>query len=344
MTLALTYKPLYPLAGELVTLALEGGVGDPNYARFEITSVPSRSAIVPGLLVDGTGAFIKTFTPDIDGKYEVTPYDIRAYLGQPSHEGDAGGAPRLVVAATTVRTTVHVVSPVDLRIATLAGHDSTLRLGVHELAIRSAALVDPATDLARLAALDATVAGAVEALVDTAVSTYNTTVATRVAALRTAYEAHRTNSGGVFHASADTTNVTNFEPPASDDAAIACLQDLYAKIIGHELAGASGGTWHTNDDTRNNVATPSPLTKAQATVVLADLEERVYERHRVQTATPTVHGAADNTNTLAAPNLLTTAIVAYLDFIASNAAVEIDNENEALGTIERVLGVEAAPR
>jgi len=344
VTLGITYTPTHPEAGDIVTITATGTTGDPAFARFELASVPSLSALTPGMLVDVNGEYINTLTPDVAGRYEITPYDVRAFVGQPQHSGDPSVA-REVVVGIGGRSAVNVVSLADLRIATLPGHDITLRLGIFASTVYSAELVNPATDLARLAALSTTVVAALTALEGVAVNVISTaTLLSRVTALRTAYEAHRILVGGSFiHASADTTNVTNYEPPNSDDAALACLQELYERIRGHELAGASGGVWHTNDDTKNTVITPAPLTKAQAIVTLSDLEERVYERHRVQTSTPSVHGAADTGNTLAAPHELTNVIVAYLDFIASNAAIAIDNENEGLGTVERVLGVTTAP-
>lgn len=339
MVAVLTYTPTRPVAGDTVTLALTGAAGDPDYARFEVVSVPDRSALTAGMLVDGNGAYLKTFVPDIEGKYEITPYDVRAFVGQPQHAGDPGGEARQTVVEQVARSFVNVVGYSDLRIGTLPGHDITLRFGLFQSTIVSAELVDPATDLARLAALDTTVAAKVALLVNVTVTSITSTLLARVTALRTAYEAHRVLVGGTFiHASADTTNVTDYEPPNTDDAALVCLQDLYEKITGHMLAGASGGTWHTNDDTKNTPLTPKPLTKAQGHVTASDLEERVYERHRVQVTSPAVHGASDTTNTLATPTALTDVIVAYLDFIAANTGIAITGENEGLGTAERILG------
>lgn len=343
MVAALTYTPIYPEPGETVTLAISGSAGDPNYSRFGLAVVPNRSALELGMLVDINGAYIKTFVPDVAGRYEIDPYDVRAFLGQPQSSGDAASEPRQVVIAKISRSYVHVVSFVDMRIATLPGHDITLRFGLAEDIIVSAELVEPSTDLARLAALSTNVVASLAGLVGDDISTVATTLVVRVTALRTAFEAHRILTAGAVHASADTTNVTNYEPPNSDDTALACLQDLYAKIIKHTIAGISGGTWHTNDDTKNSIITPLPLTKAQAIVTLSDLEWRVYEPHRVLIAAPIVHGAADNTNTLAAPNELTTLIVNYLNFIAANTAITISGENSGLGEAERVLGMTAAP-
>lgn len=343
MTIGITYSPTHPVAGDIVTIAASNAAGDPAFARFNLASVPALSALATGMLVDGNGAYLDTFTPDVAGKYEIIPYDVRAFVGQPQHAGDAS-ASREVIVGVGARAAVNVVSPVDIRIGTLPGHDITLRLGIFVSEIYSAELVNPATDLARLAALSSTVLAALTALEGIPVGDITTsTLLSRVIALRAAYEAHRVLTAGSEHTSADTTNAVNYEPPNSDDAALACLQELYERIRGHELAGASGGSWHTNDDTKNTVITPVPLTKAQAIVALSDLEERVYERHRVQTASPTVHGAADTAHALAAPHALTNLIVAYLDFIASNSAIAIDNENEALGTVERILGFTAAP-
>lgn len=343
MPIDLAYTPTYPEPGDIVTLSLTDSVGDPNYARFEIDTVPSESALETGLLIDANGTYLKTFTPDVAGVYEIIPYDVRAFLGQGQFAGDAGGEPRQIVIGPVARKSVYVVSYSDLRIATLPGHDITLRLGIANATIITAELVDPSTDLARLAALKTAISDAVTALEGVVVSTIASTLLARVTALRTAFEAHRVLTAGAVHASADTTNVVNYEPPNTDDAALVCLQDLYEKIKGHLLAGAAGGTWHTNDDTLHTIMTPKPLTKAQAHVTLSDLEERIYELHRVQLLTPTVHGLADNTNTLAAPTLLTTLIVLYLDFIADNVAVSLSGEHFGLSAAERAYGMSPAP-
>ncbi len=343
MTTGLACDPLYPIAGELVTLAITDALGQTNAARFELLTVPPLSELVAGMLVDNAGVYIQTFTPDVAGEYAFAVYDVRVYLGLSQHSNDANGGAREQVLSATARGDVHVASPIDLRIETIPGHNVTLRMGLVNETIRSAEFVDPSTDLARLAAIDTAVVAALETIVDVSVTALVTTLTNRVALLRIAYEAHRVLTSGSVHASSDTTNLVQSEPPTSDEAALDCLREIYTKLGKHMRAGATGGTWHTADDTKNLPITPLPFTKWQAHVVASDLEERVYERHRLQTASPIAHGGADGTNTLPTPSTLTDAIVAYLDFIAANTSAVIAGENERLVLMERKIGAMPTP-
>lgn len=73
----------------------------------------------------------------------------------------------------------------------------------------------------------------------------------------------------------------------------------------------------------------------------ADLRERCYGRHRAQIASPACHGVSDTNNIMADPLTLPSAIVAYLDFVATNAPSVPAGESEGIGDAQAAWGFRA---
>jgi hypothetical protein len=340
VALSISSSPAQPILGDEITLILAGGTGDPDFARFQLTSVPSQSGLSVGMLVDAEGNYVQTFTPDVPGEYIVKAYDVEQRFGLSGFESDAQGPRERVLGSRSA--TIRCAQAVDLPIVTTPGHNVTVRLGVLDAEVISAAFVDPTTDLARLATIDTAVVATLTPILEQEVGAIGSPLTTRAKNLRVKYEAHRVMLSGV-HSVADSTNVTSREPSESDESAIALLNELYDRIVlGHMQAEAAGGTWHAVDDTKNLPVTPRATTKASAHVLACDLEERVYERHRVQTSPPVAHGNQDTVNGLDAPKPLTNVVVAFLDFIADNASTSVSGENTGAIEAARKFGMRPA--
>lgn len=335
--MATTTDPEYPVAGEEVTLATD--LGDPDVARFELTAVPNTSALSLGLFVDEGGLPIKTFTPDVAGEYTVIASGYYDFTAPQAYVGDPCGGTRTKLMGVET-TTINIGGYAELPIEPVNGHRATLRLAIVGDYVRAAELVDFGTELARVAALDTTVAAAVTALVGIAVSALDVDFIADVNACCLEYEAHRVDT--ISHdGTGDTVNVLLREPAYSVPAALRRLNDWSSKIIGHTESLTSGGTWHASDDTKNTLQVkPFAGNLGEGTILKADLRERVYERHRMMTSTPApdVHSAADELNFLADPLPLPVAIVAYLDFIATNSAGAAAGEGEGLADAQAGFG------
>ena len=328
-----------------MVLVLNGTLNRKRVTAFKVSPQEIRLApddtleteTVTGAL---TAAFDNTggpptniFVPDVPGAYGVTALE---YFNFPRN-----GTHALKSKATA---TIHVGSYLSLPIEPVNGHGSTLRILVVGSTVRRAELVDPKTELARVAALDATVAAAVTALEGVAVGSIDVDFVTDVNDLSTAYEAHRVLVGGFsnVHVSADTTNAMLREPANSVPAAIVRLNELAVRLAAHREATSSGGAWHQFDDGKNTLqVAPSAQTLAQAIVLKADLRERSYERHRVLVASPASHPTADATNFLTDPRELPAAIVAYLDFIANATPTVAASEAQGIATAAAAWGFRA---
>ena len=338
MTIAIL--PLYPVAGDKVTISLSAPIG--NAVQGELTSVPSKSALKVGLLRDTvTRLPIATFTPDVAGAYGISAHDYMTSTRVPSYSGDpAGGSVSLYRSTETATVYVGVVE--ELPIVTLLGHGATLQLTVTNATVRAAKLVSPLSDGSRKAIIDSTVVAALTALVGVAVASIDVGFVADVVALRNAYENHRVQVTGSIHYGADTTNVARRETPSSIAAGIATLNDLYDVIGSHQTQGPAGGTWHANDDGINNIVTAKAKTLGQAVVMKADLRTRVYSRHRVQVGAGAlqVHGIADITGAsiMPAPLTLPALIVAFLDAIVAESATTPAGEQSGALAIEHGFG------
>ena len=324
----------YFAAGTEVTLATT--LGDADLAVFSLTSVPDTSALDLGQIVDAQGVATQLFTGDVAGEYAVV---ANGYM---EIGGGAAGTWRKFLGTET--TTIHVGGYVEMPIVPVNGHGSTLRLLIVNDTVRGAELVDPATELARVAALDATVAAAVTALEGVAVNSLDVDFVTDTNTLCAKYLGHIAAYGfGGVHAMADSTNVLLVEAAKSVPAALRRLNDLASKFRGHAESGTAGGGWHSGgDDSKNTLqVAPGAQSLGEAVVLKADLRERCYRRHIAQIADPASHGLADGVNTIADPLPLPTAIAAYLDFVASNAPSIPAGEGEGIGDAQAAWGFRA---
>lgn len=427
MSLSLSISPVYPAFGEPVTLVGESSLAADDAVQWELTSVPSKSALAAGLLVTpapkvartkntpmsfvarstqrghrasitrSSGSFVaegylpgmaltisgsasndslvtisaveaqrlvlgpndvltaesasvtltgtlndpdrtpsNTFVPDVAGEYGFTAME---YL--PLDMGPAGQSLKLVSTSTL---TVHVGGYLDLPIEPVNGHASTLRILVVNETVRGAALIEPRTELARVAALDTTVAASVTALVGVAVGSLDAEFIETVNLGCAAYEAHRIlTGGGPVHGSADTTNVLLREFAWSVPTAIARLNDWSDKLRKHMESGTSGSTHHDEDDTRNTLqVAPTAKALGEATVLLADLRNRVYARHIAQVDDPDSHRTADVTNTVTATALgkVSYAVVQFLDYVAGGVSAAT-GESEGVADAQAMWGFRA---
>lgn len=330
--MSITTDPTLVVAGTEVTLSSD--VGDSHV--FSLTSVPADSALAIGKIVDPQGNAVAVFTPDVPGEYGVTSYNYQELCPDPA----TGIILKLL---GTTATTINAGGYADLPIVPVNGHKSTLRLTVVGDYVRAAELINPATTIARNAALDATVAAAVEALVDVTVAGLDSDLETNANDLRTNFEAHRqrVGSGPSYHLAVDWVDTMVAQASRSNQYAIGATQDAAFKIVGHLRKEAGGTQWHSEEDSENVLAvSPRCATLEQATVLSADLRERVYERHRILSSltTPASHIGADALNALAAPGLLTTAIVAYLDYVVDNNPSAAAGEAEGLADASAKYG------
>lgn len=348
--MALVVTPQYPVEGEEITLSLTATSGTATV--FELTAVPSASAVVTGLILDDVpedvaaptdaldaierGYSYAMFIPDVAGEYSIRAYDIVEWAGVPSYPGDPAGERRYELADVQIGT-VYVGKAVDLPILTSAGRGATLRLNVVNETVRVASMVDATDEWARIASLGTGVAAALTAFAGIAANSIGNDLATAVNDLRVAYEAHRVNNGGAYHANVDAINTVSRTAANSVAGALVVLGELYDAVVAHlENSTAAATRWHTGgagtpaDDYKNLPTTGAPGTLAEATVLCSDLRECCYERHRVQVATPACHAAADGTNFLSAPTVLDNIIVAYLDELATIAPAAVAGEPEGV--------------
>ncbi len=334
--MAITTSETYFAAGTEVTLATT--LGDADLAVFSLTSVPDTSALPLGQIVDAQDVASQLFTGDVAGEYAIV---ANGYM---EVGGGADGSWKKFLGTET--TTIHVGGYVEMPIVPVNGHGSTLRLLVVNDTVRGAELVDPATELARVAALDATVAAAVTALEGVAVNSLDVDFVTDVNTLCTKISAHiiLTSLGGSFvHAVADTTNTLLRETANSLPGALDRLNDAASHFVAHQQATSAGGVWHGGGDDGSATlqVAPKAATLGEATVLKADLRERCYGRHIAQIASPACHGVEDTNNPMADPYPLPSALVAYLDFIAAAAPSVPAGESEGIGDAQAAWGFRA---
>jgi len=333
--LSISSSPTYPVAGETVTLSTS--VGDADRAVFSLASKPDTSALSLGKIADAQGNAAQTFVPDVPGEYAVLIY--------PSMEVGGGATGVWIKRLPQETATIHVGGYLELPIVPTSGHSAVLRILVVNGTVRSAELVSPATELARVAALDTTVAAAVTALESVAVNSLDVDFITDTNTLCTKFLGHLNAYGfGGVHAMADSKNVLLVEAAKSVPAAIRRLNDLASKFRGHAESGTSGGGWHAagQDDTKNTLqVAPTAQSLGEAIVLKADLRERCYRRHIAQTSDPASHGLADGVNTIDDPLTLPATIAAYLDFVANNAPSIPAGESEGIGDAQAAWGFRA---
>lgn len=331
--MALQYTPENPVPDETVTLSITSASGQTAATRFEITSVPSRSALETGLLVDAAGDPVQTFTPDAPGEYGVMAYDYRRFSGVGAYPGDPAGEARDVLVATQAGT-VYVCDTMDLPIRA-GGHEVTLRLLVRNTTVADASLVSPTTDKARLAALDGDVIDAVAALEGQAAATLGEQLDADMATFANQFNAHL-NDFATVHQVADDVNQLDAAKVASQKGAGERLLELHDAYVQHATTGED--QWHIEFDLGNLPIVPRASDQAGLRVLHADMR-RVYASHL---ADDDVHTNADATNVMPAPALLTAAIIEILDFLASDEPTTPDGENEGAMDLASLFGFRTA--
>jgi len=356
--MAIVISPLYPVAGETVTLSLDNDTG--NETGYYIDNSPARSDIEAGFLgtrissgsrvgddeddtsglteFDSTkfqemidaGVLSSTFVPDAAGEYEFVAHEVRKVTGIPSYPGDPSGAIVQEVILTQ-STSIYVGEYVDLPIVTAAGDGADLRLQINNSTVRAATLENHRSDRSVVAAKQAAVLAALNACVGITAAAIGTDLATGANDLLTEYELHRAIGGaGIVHVLADATNVATISAATSPEGALLLLNHLRTIVVSHTQTStaAGGGAWHTVDDLINTPLAAAAVDVSTATVLSADLRERVYERHRVQIAAPATHLTADAGSALAAPSVMDNVITAFLDALVLDGNTAQDNENQ----------------
>lgn len=332
--MTITSDPQYPVPGDTVTLSCSGLTGSSAATRYELTSVPNRSALSTGILTDPAGAPVQYFVPDAAGEYGLVAYDFRRSSGRGgAFSGDPVSEARDVLLSTQTGT-VSVADEMLLPIAG-AGHSLTLRCLTAGGVIAEASLVNPTTEKARQCALDIAVLAAVAALEGEDADAAGEDFVDGVVDFVAKFNAHLETTGSV-HIKADTVNP--IEPSLVDTivGATYALSELEDHFIGHLTTDDDGDPWHgTFDHTNYSITAKSPGL-AGGTVKLADMR-RVYTNH-LATIADDVHDSADVVNTLTAPSLLSSAIIAVLNFFASREPATPDGESDATLQVASLYG------
>jgi hypothetical protein len=320
-----TLSVTYPVAGE--TVAFTSTTGDSDVCEYSLVTAPADSALTAGKLVNAQGVAVREFVPDVPGAFVLALF--------PKQEMCADAATGIYLKTLVTESfTVHVGAALYLDLAPTNGHRSRLKLTIVGSTVRAAELVEPATTLARDAALDTTVAAAVEALVDVTVAGLDNTLETNANALRSAWGGHRvaySPSGPSVHNSVDTVNTTISGDARSNEAAIILVRHLAQRITTHMMPGILDQGWHDFEDSKNTLmVSPNCTTLAQATVLSADLRFRVFRRHIGQVSDPQSHNTADPLNDVPNAQPLSAAIVAFLDYVSSNNPTAPGNESEGV--------------
>lgn len=343
MPVTFTYDPVYPVPGDEVTFTAAGATGTSR--EYELTSAPDESTLSLARLADESGEALDYFTPDQPGEYVFTIYDYKDTGFAPARwTGDvtAQRGKRLIGTGTT---TVYVGEEVDLPIVTLLGHGATLRLTINNSTVREATIVDPLTEVSRLAILDSDVQTKLSALVTESIDTLGNDIATGAYDLVVKYEAHRQLVTSVHAASGDLVNAmlrVASSTYTTQAYGLTQLNEARERIEQHMRSGTASGGWHRSDDTTYTLLVGAASDLASATVLLADLGYRVYERHRTHVTPPDVHIGADNTNALVAAEPLTLFIVAFLDAIEIINPAITAGESEGAGDAAHRYGFKRA--
>jgi hypothetical protein len=320
--MAITSDPTYPIPGEVVSLAITSATGSTAATRFEITSVPENSDLDAGMLVDAAGDPTQEFTPDVAGAYAFTAYDYRRFTGGAAYAGDPAGEARDLLVATQTGT-IYVGDVLDLPIRG-AGHEVKLRLTVVNGTVREAELVEPTTEVARCATLDTTVLAAVGELVDVAAASIGESLVSDVAAFVTAFNAHLGSLEAHPLPGPDTVNPLVAAEIGTVVGAIRRLGDLRDHYVLHLV---TDDVWHEDTIDLEHLPIVAKATDlAGAYVLLAEMR-RVYPAHiNDSDIHPELEAAAD----LTANSLLTTAVIAVLDYFASETPTPPAGENPGM--------------
>lgn len=330
--MTITYTPQYPVSSETVSLAMTGAVG--TAFAFELTAVPSESSLGLGLLLDDQvpGAIVPTspliaansdlvksdFIPDVAGEYSFIGYDMRQVVGVPSFQNDPSAVPRYELLGKQTGT-VSVGTLMELPVVTTESHGGDLQLRVVNNYIRAAAIVNPRSDIGRIAALQGEVLTALSSVVNQHIDSASTNFLEALRDLRLQYSGepaalpvpilgHRNYFLGDVHKEADSVNALDGGIPFSLKYAVKLVNEVRTKLIGHfedsikyavEIAAGpppeydrfwhytSANTSTTFADYGSNPGVDSTCTPVigaaddlpSAVVLLCDLRLRSYSRH-----------------------------------------------------------------
>lgn len=343
MTVALS--PLYPIAGEAVTVTQTITVDSQSVTvdapMVTLTSVPPESALETGLIVDDSGTASATFTPDVPGEYVYRCEAFREFVSPVMYEGAPGGSYSIAISEDT--GTINVGQAMDLRVATLTGHAITVRVEVVGSTVRAAELLEPTAGVAEAAVSDSTVITKLAALVGVASSSVGPDLIANVADAVAEYGDHRTQAG-VHSASGDTVWTYVRARPYDKTTAIQQLNDLRYYLTAHMTKASEQSpsvAWHATDDNKN-VFIVAPAQDLPSAIVLWADYYRVYEAHRTQTATPAAHLVSDSTNTLPTVDVLTDLLKTLLAYFADETPTVPTGFSDGAVELQSLYGFEAA--
>jgi hypothetical protein len=260
--MSIDYTPQYPVGGEELSLSLSGAVG--TSFGFELTGVPSQSALTTGLLLidQPVGSTVpvspllaatsdllsSVFTPDVAGQYTFKAYDMRQVVGTPTFVGDPSGETRYEL-LNTQGGVVKVGSLMELPVITSDGNGGVIELRIVETYIRAAAIVDHTTEIGRTAALQADVVQALTDVVGLTIDAAATDFLPALKELRDKYDGnalalpsppgivgHRNRAESVslgVHFEPDTINRLSGGIPFSLKFAVKLVNEIREKLTGH---------------------------------------------------------------------------------------------------------------
>ena len=298
--MAVTISPTAPQAGDVVTIT-----GTPSTDEgqsvfvFALTEVPALSSLATGVFLhnyaDSTevplsGRLIaeaekegNTLTVDADGVYTLTSLEYRKTV-RPT------GITCFPIAGPTTET-FEVVQLQQLRVRTeKPEHAASIQIATGDTTIIEATIVDPQSEVARLAIASDAVALELGRAAGLTAATFGEDFVARVVEFRTRWNDHVEDA--TEHTAADSVNLILNGVPNDIQGAIQVLNEARLKVIRH-MQEIYGAALHTNPDLGSLVLAAPATTLAQATVLEADLS-RVYADHRRRGSgeTPPIHGTA----------------------------------------------------
>ena len=367
---ALTTTPTYPVPGREARVTATAGNGG-NFVRLWVTDAPVGSELRKRLtdtgatriqIHEGDSGDAFSFTPDVGGVYVIAAreYSKGAATFGGSFEGDtqayasetATDVERSLSLYVGQRLTQSLGFGADAAQLVCYVWGSTIRrtrVDAHGEA--SPAIVRWTSERARTAALSATMATKLAALVDVAVSTAVGTPATILNEMVADINAHMA-MGATTHNSADADNTLDRTlDGASAPEGIQYVANQVATALARHMLndddGAGPGTaasaYHQISTPKGDWASLAALRNcgdtASAFAVIGAIWD-AYEAHRVNTA---VHGTADATNTLTALPALLAVHQTFASVVRAASPTAPASENAGATYLIHVAGFKAAP-
>ena len=362
MAVSLSTNPTYPIPGRDCQVTVTAAAAT-NLVKLFCVAAPEDSELRKRLDADDVTRIAVfsddpaeewTFRPDKGGIYsfDAEEYTVGATTHGGAYQDDPDSYQSETLTGTSTSLTVIVANRMTAQIgvqpdfATLVFyvHDSTIRqtfVNVHGLA--TPAILEPATDRARVAANSSSVTTELAGLPDVTAAAALDVASNIIDDLIVQYEAHRiTVDPAVVHANNDTDNTiaASFRVPGSPAGVARSANELLTKLTRHmnndnDGAGLGTASYHSpggNDraDQANAIIAHAanekdPLSQC---ILLADLW-RAYEAHRIDT---TYHNVADGVNEA---DDLPPILKVMMQFIAalqdsSPAVPDVDNPGAVL--------------